>query len=124
MTVIAITGLVGQGKTVFLSYLAHKISNEKKMPIYANYHLKGSKSFNDLGDNKGVILAIDEASEISYENQKENILILTAQDVKKLNLPEDAMVFSVSRKDDKIFSSLGDEISLKQYLHLNLSGMK
>lgn len=121
MTVIAITGFVGQGKTIFLSYLAHKISSEKKMPIYANYPLKGSKSVNDLGNNKGVILAIDEASEISYKNQKENILIVTAQDVKKLNLDESAMVVTVARKEDKIVSSLGDEILFKEFLHLNLS---
>lgn len=126
MTVIAITGFVGQGKTVFLSYLAHKISSERKMPIYANYPLKDSKSVNDLCGNKGVILAIDEAnfSEMSYENQKENILIVTAQDVKKLNLAESAMVVTVARKEDKIISSLGDEILLKEYLHLNLSDKK
>ncbi|WP_332651631.1 hypothetical protein [Lysinibacillus sp. 54212] len=116
--IIVITGAVGQGKTIYMSYLANEIATEQNMKLYSNYRLLNSSDVNLY--EKGSVIAIDEAqySTILFDNHEENTLIVAVHDANWLKLPKDAVIINVQRENDIIIASNGDEISISEHCHL------
>lgn len=121
MTVIVITGGLGQGKTLYMSFLAHKIASEKNVPIYANYALQDALEAHAGKIKPGSVIAIDEAqySKVYFEDQpEENTLIVTVHRKEQLKLPKDAGIINVERNDNEIKASNGDVIGIEDYCDL------
>lgn len=116
--VIVIVGGIGQGKTIYMSYLAKKIAKKTGAKLYSNYALRGSEEIRHTTES--AVIAVDEAQRYkqSFNHVTNKLIMLTAFNRNYVSIPKDALIIEVQKIGDCIYSSLGDVIKISEYQNL------
>lgn len=129
---IVITGGIGQGKTMYMSYLAHQIAQMDKDVygnIYSNYELKNSERIVPGQPLKNAIIAIDEAHKTLYRGQilsdecnkiyDNCIIIFATHHISMIkDVPANAEHIKVKKDGDLIMLESGDYIYINAFKDL------
>ena len=127
MEIIIITGRIGAGKTLYMSYLAHELAKEKNANIVANYAIEKGVQY---PENSPIIVAVDEINifrhflkDLKDFHEHANRLVkgityicttTKLEFIEKDFIPKNAKIINVEKVEDCITTSEGELIKISE----------